>query len=73
MPASGSAERRTVATWQAAGAALRQIRARELQALTDREAVSAFEDLYALVAGEPVVREISGLVEQQRLFRRLRS
>ena len=51
---------------------MRQIRARELQALTDREAVSAFEDLYALVAGEPVVRELSGLVEQQRLFRRLR-
>jgi len=73
MPASGSAERRAVATWQAAGAALRHVRARELQALTDHEAISAFEDLYALVAGEPVIRELSGLVEQQRLFLRLRS
>ena len=52
---------------------MRQIRARELQALTEREAVSAFEDLYALVAGEPVVRELSGLVEQQRLFRSFQS
>lgn len=52
---------------------MRHVRARELQALTDHEAVSAFEDLYALVAGEPVVRELSGLVEQQRLFLRLRS
>ena len=73
MPAPGPAERQAVATWQAAGAALREIRARELQALTDREAVSAFEDLYGPVAGEPVVRELSGLVEQQRLFRLLRS
>lgn len=40
--------------------------------MTDQDAISAFEELYALAADEPVVRETSGLVEQQRLFARLR-
>jgi hypothetical protein len=73
MPAPGFAERRAVASWQAAQAALREIRAADLRALTDHEAVLAFADLYALVAGEPIAREVTGLVEQQRLFARLRS
>lgn len=72
MTTPRSAERRGVAAWTAAGEALRKVRAQELRAMTDQEAISAFEELYALVANEPVVRETSGLVEQQRLFARLR-
>jgi hypothetical protein len=63
-------------TWQEAGKALEAIRRAGLRALTPEKALRATDNLLSLGAGTPVSaerRRTSGLVEQQRLFSRLRS
>jgi hypothetical protein len=62
-------------TWQATGEALEAIRRAELRALTPEKALRATDNLLSLGAGTPLSAErrcTSGLVEQQRLFARLR-
>jgi len=62
-------------TWQATGKALEAIRRAELRALTPEKALRATDNLLSLGAGVPLSaerRRTSGLVEQQRLFSRLR-
>jgi hypothetical protein len=62
-------------TWQATGEALEAVRRAELRALTSEKALLATENLLSLGAGMPRSarrRLTSGLVEQQRLFARLR-
>jgi len=62
-------------TWQATGEALEAIRRAELRALTPEKALRATDNLLSLGAGVPLSaerRRTSGLVEQQRLFSRLR-
>ena len=62
-------------TWQATGEALETIRRAELRALTPEKALRATDNLLSLGAGVPLSaerRRSSGLVEQQRLFARLR-
>ena len=62
---------RWAATWQRAGRALAEIEAAELAALTDEEAAVAAIDLLSLAESLPPKAAMSGLVEQQRLFRRV--
>ena len=62
-------------TWQATGEALDKIRKTELRALTEERALAATDNLLSLGAGTALSaqrRSSSGLVEQQRLFSRLR-
>jgi hypothetical protein len=62
-------------TWQVTGKALEVIRRAELRALTPEKALQATDNLLSLGAGMPLSaerRRTSGLVEQQRLFVRLR-
>jgi hypothetical protein len=62
-------------TWQTTGEALEKIRRTELRALTEAKALAAADNLLSLGAGialSPGRRGTSGLVEQQRLFSRLR-
>ncbi len=62
-------------TWQATGEALEAIRRAELRALTSEKALRATDNLLSLAPGMPLSaerRRTSGLVEQQRLFARLR-
>lgn len=54
--------------WRHAGPTLEAIRRRELQELTEREALAAAESLLDLVRLLPRKEGTSGLVEQQRLF-----
>jgi hypothetical protein len=64
-----------MAQWRAAGPALEEIRAREIRALTDEEALAASEDLLSLAASTPLPPERlrwSGLVAQQALLHRRR-
>jgi hypothetical protein len=63
---------RAVERWRQAGTALAEIRWRELRELTDAEALAAVEALLGLLSEAPPKPEGTGLVEQQRLFRRLR-
>lgn len=66
-------ERAWVAGWRRAGAALADRRARELRKLTREQALAASEALLALALMVPVdPRRVtgSGLVEEQRRFRR---
>jgi len=58
--------------WNRAGPALEAVRRRELQALTDDEALAAAEALLDLLRLLPPHERGTGLVEQQRLFSRLR-
>lgn len=61
--------------WQRAGVALEEIRRAELRALTPEKALAATDNLLSLGARAGVSaerRRTSGLVEQQRLFARLR-
>jgi hypothetical protein len=61
--------------WQATGEALEVLRRAELRALTPEKALQATDNLLSLGAGLPLSaerRRTSGLVEQQRLFSRLR-
>lgn len=64
--------RRWALGWRAAGAALAAQRAAELERLDTASALAQLADLFehALRHGEPLLT--SGLVEQQRLFQRLR-
>ena len=50
--------------------ALEVARARELAALTDADALNIIRSLRLFTEGGREQREISGLVEQQKLFRR---
>lgn len=63
-----------VAAWQRAGAALADVRRRELRALTDAEAMAIADDLLRLAEALPPAPDDlgRGLIEQQRLFARLR-
>lgn len=61
-----------VAAWAVAGEALAVVRARELRAMTDEEARRAVSELLSLLPTLPVKEGSSGLIEQQRLFARLR-
>jgi hypothetical protein len=64
-----------VATWQRAGKALAQRRRRDLTVLTDERALQDSCMLLEAMDQLPRLpsRTASGLVEQQRLFTRLRS
>jgi hypothetical protein len=67
-------QKQWVATWRAAGVALAGVRAEELRSMTPAQALQASESLLAL-ASPPLDLprwKSSGLVEQQRLFGRLR-
>jgi len=59
--------------WEEAGPLLQEQRWRELQALTEEKALSLTKALFRRGATTFSKRESSGLVEQQALFRRLRS
>jgi hypothetical protein len=61
--------------WQVTGEALEKIRRAELRALTGERALAATDSLLSLGKGMALSanrRGTSGLVEQQRLFARLR-
>jgi len=59
-------------TWESAGRALKALRRRELQAMTDEQAKAAALDLLNMPIPEGLpARRGSGLVEQQRRFSRL--
>ena len=62
--------------WRAAAIALRQVRREELRAMTDEDAVAAFNALNVppeLVWRSPKRESSSGLVEQQRIFQKTRA
>lgn len=65
--------KRWAETWERAGRALAALRRRELQAMTDDDVRRAISELFggAMLPSLPP-RTTSGLVEQQRLFARLR-
>ena len=65
--------KRWAQTWESAGKALDALRRHELAAMTDDDVRRAFADLFtdAPMPDLPT-RTTSGLVEQQRLFARLR-
>jgi hypothetical protein len=58
--------------WRTAAVELESERLRELRSLSDQEAVHRFAKLLS-VHGRLGLRESSGLVEQQRIFARLRA
>ena len=66
-----------VDTWRWVGPELERLKREELRALTEEAALAQAETLANSVADEiwisPERAEASGLVEQQRLFRSLRS
>lgn len=65
--------KRWAATWESAGRALEALRRRELQAMSDDDVRRAIADLFVGIVGPDLPpRGICGLVEQQRLFARLR-
>jgi hypothetical protein len=71
MSAHTDQERAWARQWARAGPALAEVRARELQALTDDEALAITEQLLALVDSKdiPAARlASSGLVELQRVL-----
>jgi hypothetical protein len=73
MPSGSSPERKWAQQWAETGAILADLRARDLRALTDREALAAADDLLALADPRDLVetrRTWSGLVEFQRLLHR---
>lgn len=62
-------------TWQVTGEALEKIRRAELRALTAEKGLAATDNLLSLGTGMGLSAKrscASGLVEQQRLFSRLR-
>jgi hypothetical protein len=65
--------KRWAETWERAGRALEALRRRELQAMTDDDVRRVISELFggAMLPDLPP-RMTSGLVEQQRLFARLR-
>jgi hypothetical protein len=59
--------------WEAAGQALEALRRKHLRAMSDADVRRAIADLFEGSARfDPHPRTTSGLVEQQRLFARLR-
>jgi hypothetical protein len=64
-------KRRWMEQWRAAGPALRELRARELRAMSEQDSARAFDRL-DLPPGagyrRPADRQGCGLVEQQRIF-----
>ncbi len=75
MKPATEAERRWVEQWRIAGPLLEQIKTEELRAMTEEEARVAAEDLLSAV---PLANSwshdahASGLVEQQRWFKKAR-
>jgi hypothetical protein len=61
-----------VETWKRAGPELERFRYEELRALTHEQSMAAIQDLLELGYQFARPRQTSGLVEQQRLFRKLR-
>lgn len=61
-----------VAAWAVAGEAMDRVRTRELAAMTEDEARQAVQELLSLLPVLALKEGGSGLVEQQRLFARLR-
>ena len=62
-----------VARWQQAGQALAEVRREELRELTDAGVLAVAEELLDLLRYLPARDDLSGLVEQQRIFARVRS
>ncbi len=72
---SNEADQRTkawVETWLKAGPELDAIRRRELREMTYEDRIRAIDALLQLGSQFATERDTSGLVEQQRLFRKLR-
>ena len=65
-------ERRWAATWLAAAPALERVRRDELRALNERPYFDVIENVLQLGGLYAQRRDTSGLVEQQRLFRKAR-
>jgi len=61
-----------VASWQRKGQILAEVRRDELRGLSDAEVLAAAEELLDLLRYLPPRDEPSGLVEQQRVFARVR-
>lgn len=64
--------RRGARAWVNTGAALAAVRRRELAAMTDADARRAIAELLTLLDNLPPKEGDTGLVEQQRLYARLR-
>lgn len=65
--------RAAVARWQRAGDALAAVNRDELRRMTDAEALTAADQLLDMLRFLPARQDTSsGLVEQQRIFARLR-
>lgn len=64
--------RRWVETWRRAGPALEAIQLRELRELSDEQRALQIDDLLRIACQFATPRLTSGLVEQQRLFQKLR-
>lgn len=65
--------KRWAETWERAGRELARIRREELVRMTDDDVRRAISDLFSGVSTtDPVPSTTSGLVEQQRLFAKLR-
>ena len=65
--------KRWAETWERAGRELALIRRRELQAMAGEDVRRAIADLFSVpMPADLPPRTTSGLVEQQRLFARLR-
>ncbi|OGA24905.1 MAG: hypothetical protein A3I02_12905 [Betaproteobacteria bacterium RIFCSPLOWO2_02_FULL_67_26] len=66
--------KRWTETWERAGRELARIRREELASMTDEQAKAAALDLLSMPLPEDLPpRRESGLVEQQRLFSKLRT
>jgi hypothetical protein len=70
--ATGNTTAAAVERWRRAGQALAEVRREELRGLTDAGALAAAEELLDLLRFLPPRDDLSGLVEQQRIFARLR-
>ena len=64
--------RRWARAWEVAGPALARERAARLRAMTDDDVRAAVAALFAASPPGAGREDVSGLVEQQRLFRKLR-
>ena len=69
---SSSDLRRWVATWHDAGIALARVKRAELQGLDTVVAVRQLADAFDAAVRQTPRTESSGLIEQQRVFQRLR-
>lgn len=71
-PARSRDVRRWVETWQSAGPALERIKRADLARLVTTDALAELADAFDLAVRRACPTTTSGLVEQQRLFARLR-